>query len=145
MKRTAADVVVNFAAATDVDAVERERPAHDAAPHGSALQINAAAPGGMARATRASGKFLISISTDFVFDGLRGPYPESAEPSPLSPLVSWYGWTKGEGERLVRSADPSASIVRISYPYRTSYSREARFRQSDDRGPTSGDASRIFC
>jgi dTDP-4-dehydrorhamnose reductase len=127
VQRTKSEVVVNFAAATDVDAVERERPGPHAAPRGPAFRINAEAPGAMAQAARASGKFLISVSTDFVFDGLRGPYSETADPAPLSSLVSWYGWTKGEGERRIRSTDPSASIVRIAYPYRAAYSGKLDF------------------
>ncbi|MGH9029778.1 MAG: sugar nucleotide-binding protein, partial [Acidimicrobiales bacterium] len=71
-----AGVVVSFAAATDVDAVERERPRSLAEAGGSAFRLNAQAPGSMAKATRATGKFLVVLSTDFVFDGTTGPYSE---------------------------------------------------------------------
>ena len=121
VRRSGAEVVVNFAAATDVDAVERERPAFLKGHSGPAFLVNAAAPEAMARATRATGKFLISLSTDFVFDGVAGPYSEDSEPSPFSPLLSWYGWTKGEGEQRLQAADSTAAIVRIAYPYRASY------------------------
>src|SRR5208283_5847935 len=84
VRRSEAEVVVNFAAATDVDAVERERPRSPEGPQGPAFLINAAAPEAMARATRETGKFLISLSTDFVFDGADGPYSEDAEPMPFS-------------------------------------------------------------
>ncbi|MCI4337567.1 MAG: sugar nucleotide-binding protein, partial [Thermoplasmata archaeon] len=113
-------VVVNFAARTDVDGVERERPAVASADPtlSNAYRVNALAPEAMARGARANGKFLITISTDFIFDGHRGPYAEAAPPDPLGPRVSWYGWTKGEGERRVRATLPQAAVVRISYPYR---------------------------
>jgi dTDP-4-dehydrorhamnose reductase len=127
VRRSDAEGVVNFAAVTDVDAVERERPASPEGAQGHALLVNAAAPEAMARATRETGKFLISLSTDFVFDGLDGPYSENAEPTRFSPKLSWYGWTKGEGERRVRTVDPTATVVRIAYPYRTSYAGKLDF------------------
>ena len=122
-------VVVNFAARTDVDGIERERPGtSDSDPSGSpAFQVNALAPEAMARSAGSVGKNLITISTDFVFDGTRGPYDESQRPDPLGPRVSWYGWTKGEGERRVRAALPSASIIRISYPYRPPFAGKVDF------------------
>ena len=122
------DSVVNFAAATDVDAVERERPASADAPRGTAFEVNSLAPAAIAGAAFAKGRSFVSLSTDFVFDGREGPYPESARPSDFSSRVSWYGWTKGRGEELVRNANPSASIIRISYPYR------AEFALKDDFG-----------
>jgi dTDP-4-dehydrorhamnose reductase len=121
VRESDAEVVVNFAAFTDVDAAERERPSTPAGAQGTVLRVNAQAPEEMARATRDTGKFLISLSTDFVFDGEQGPYSESSEPAPFSAKLSWYGWTKGEGERRIRAVDPRAAIVRIAYPYRTSF------------------------
>lgn len=121
-------VVVNFAAATNVDAVERERPrTAPEASEGEALTVNALAPEAMAKATHATGKYFISISTDFVFDGTVGPYAETAEPDPFSPKVSWYGWTKGKGERRIRLTDPAAAIVRVAYPYRSTFPRKLDF------------------
>jgi dTDP-4-dehydrorhamnose reductase len=122
-------VVVNFAARTNVDGVEKERlvdigPAAEAS---EAYRVNALAPEAMARAAAATGKSFLTISTDFVFDGRRGPYSENDRPDPFGPLVSWYGWTKGEGERRVRKALPRAMIVRISYPFRTPYGGKTDF------------------
>jgi len=127
VRRSNAEVVVNFAAATDVDGVERERPASAKAPPGPAFLVNAAAPEAMARAARETGRFLVSLSTDFVFDGLHGPYSEDAKPSHLSPKISWYGWTKGEGELRIQGVNPTAAIVRVAYPYRSSYSGKLDF------------------
>jgi len=127
VSRSTAEVVVNFAALTGVDAVERERPPSPEEAQGPAFLVNAAAPEAMARAARGAGKFLISLSTDFVFDGTDGPYSEEAEPAPYGPKVSWYGWTKGEGERRIRVANPTAAVVRIAYPYRASYAGKLDF------------------
>ena len=120
-------LVVNFAARTDVDGVEAERAAGAASP---AYVVNALAPEAMARGARSAGKYLLSVSTDFVFDGTRGPSAEGDLPDPLSPRVSWYGWTKGEGERRIRQEAPDAGVVRISYPFRPPGSAKPDFAQS---------------
>jgi dTDP-4-dehydrorhamnose reductase len=119
--------VVNFAARTDVDNVERERPTPGTSPRGDAWAVNALAAGAMAETARATGKHFVQISTDFVFDGFSGPYPEDFPVSGLSDRLNWYGWTKGEGERLVLEADPSALIVRIAFPYRVAYPSKVDF------------------
>jgi dTDP-4-dehydrorhamnose reductase len=124
VRDSGAETVVNFAAATDVDGVERERPAPPASEGGAAWAVNARAPEAMARAARASGKRLIHLSTDFVFDGTAGPYAEDAEPSPFGPQMSWYGWSKSAGETAVRRALGSAVVVRIAYPFRAKYPRK---------------------
>ena len=109
-------VVVNFAARTDVDGVELERGEH-LAPEGPAWTVNALVPAAVSRAVRNSGKRFVQISTDFVFDGREGPYDESAPRSTLSAGLNWYGWTKGEGERLALDENGDLAIVRIAYPY----------------------------
>jgi len=118
--------VVNFAARTDVDPVERER-ATTAAPQGSAWGVNALAPEAIAAACRAGGKYFVQISTDFVFDGTAGPYDEAAPRSPFSEKVSWYGWTKSEGERRATEADPDMAVLRISFPYRADFPEKLDF------------------
>lgn len=115
---TSEPVVINFAARTDVDGVERERPRDAIAEGGPAWIVNAVTPGAIAAATAAGKRYLIHISTDFVFDGTAGPYEEHETRSALSNLMSWYGWTKSEGERRVLENDPKSVILRIAYPYR---------------------------
>lgn len=119
-------VIVNFAARTDVDPVERER-SNGPSPEGLAWSVNALAPEAIAVAARSTQKYFVQLSTDFVFDGKAGPYDEIAPRSPFSERVSWYGWTKSEGERLSVGADPSAAIVRISYPYRAVFAPKLDF------------------
>jgi dTDP-4-dehydrorhamnose reductase len=130
VRDSSAEVVVNFGGATDVDAVERERTALEAPPRGPAYTVNALAPEAMASATKAGGMRFITLSTDFVFDGHSGPYPESAEPSPDGPKVGWYGWTKGEGERRARAAFSGTTVLRISYPYRARFPRKLDFART---------------
>jgi len=65
----------------------------------------------VARAARAAR--LIHLSSDLVFDGVRGRYREEDEPRP----VNDYGRAKAEGERRVGAAHPGALIVRTSLLY----------------------------
>jgi dTDP-4-dehydrorhamnose reductase len=102
----AGDVVVNCAAATDVDGCERD--------HELARRINAESPGRIARLCASRGARLVHIGTDYVFDGsLDRPYTEEDEPNPLS----HYGVTKLEGDREVLAASPSHCVVRVSWVF----------------------------
>jgi len=102
----AGDVVVNSAAATDVDGCERDRDL--------ARRINAETPGRIARLCAARGARLIHIGTDYVFDGaLDRPYTEEDEPRPLS----HYGVTKLEGDHEVLAASPNHCVVRVSWVF----------------------------
>jgi dTDP-4-dehydrorhamnose reductase len=102
----AGDVVVNCAAATDVDGCEKDRD--------GARRINAESPGRIARLCAARGARLVHIGTDYVFDGtLDRPYTEEDEPKPLS----HYGLTKLEGDREVLAASPAHCVVRVSWVF----------------------------
>lgn len=99
-------VVINAAAYTAVDRAEAEPEV--------AFAVNAAAPAYLARRCRREGTPLIHISTDYVFDGLKGsPYLED---DPVSPL-GVYGRSKAEGESLVRSSLGRHLIIRTSWLY----------------------------
>jgi len=69
--------------------------------------------GSEAVARAAAGRRLVHLSTDLVFDGLRGRYVEEDELAP----VSEYGRSKAEAERRVAAAAPAATIVRTSLIY----------------------------
>jgi dTDP-4-dehydrorhamnose reductase len=99
-------LVINAAAWTAVDAAETQAAAADRANH--------TGPGELARACRAAGAHLIHISTDYVFDGLKGaPYTEA---DPTCP-TGVYGATKRAGEQAVLAACPAAVILRTSWVY----------------------------
>jgi dTDP-4-dehydrorhamnose reductase len=99
-------LVINAAAWTAVDAAETEREA--------AERANSTGPGLLAAACRAAGAQLIHISTDYVFDGLKGaPYTEADTPCP----TGVYGATKRAGEQAVLAACPDAVILRTSWVY----------------------------
>ncbi len=100
------DAIVHLAAFTKVDACETD-PAR-------ATRDNALGAQHAALAARACGAAIMHVSTDFVFDGMKGvPYDEMDAPHPLSV----YGRTKLAGEGFVRHLVPEHFIVRTSYVF----------------------------
>jgi dTDP-4-dehydrorhamnose reductase len=99
-------LVVNAAAWTAVDAAEQEEAA--------ALRANRDGPAALARLCATAGIPLIHISTDYVFDGLKGaPYVET---DPTSP-TGVYGSSKLAGEQAVLAAWDRAVVLRTSWVY----------------------------
>jgi dTDP-4-dehydrorhamnose reductase len=102
----AADVIVNCAAYTNVDGAEKEKEL--------AHQVNGEAVGRLGEMARAAGKWVLHISTDFVFDGeLDRPYIETDEPNPINE----YGRSKLAGERLLIESGCMCCIMRIEWTY----------------------------
>jgi dTDP-4-dehydrorhamnose reductase len=99
-------LVVNTAAYTAVDAAEDEADA--------AFRANRDGPAELARLCEAAGVPLIHISTDYVFDGLKGaPYVETDATSPQGV----YGASKLAGEAAVLAGCSRAIVVRTSWLY----------------------------
>ena len=100
------DAVVNCAAWTAVDAAEDDEA--------GAFRANALGPALLGQLTREAGIPLIQISTDYVFDGLKGaPYLESDLPNPLGA----YGRTKLAGEWAAQAANPRSIILRTAWVF----------------------------
>src|SRR2546425_2319266 len=78
-----------------------------------AFLINRAAPAAAARAAARRGAGLVYYSSEYVFDGVAGPYRED---DPINPL-SVYGRSKLEGEGAVRAENPRALVVRTTVVY----------------------------
>jgi dTDP-4-dehydrorhamnose reductase len=98
---TRPDVVIHLAAYTAVDRAETDADA--------CYAVNAAGTGHLSDAAHETGAHLIAVSTDYVFDGLKGTsYVEEDETNPLSV----YGASKRAGELLCR---PEDTIVRTSW------------------------------
>jgi len=117
------EVMINFAALTNVDQIERERPEGEKS---RAFIINALGPRNLAEFCQENNIFLIHISTDFVFPGFLpniGPYAENDQTAQGSEEISWYGWTKLMGERAIQEVGGDFAIVRISYPFRASFEK----------------------
>ncbi|GAA4686859.1 dTDP-4-dehydrorhamnose reductase [Frondihabitans cladoniiphilus] len=101
------DVVINAAAYTAVDAAEEHE--------GDALAVNGTAVGLLAEASREARASLVTLSTDYVFDGqATSPYTEDA---PLDPINA-YGRSKAEGERRALALHPDGTyVVRTAWLY----------------------------
>jgi dTDP-4-dehydrorhamnose reductase len=98
--------VINAAAYTAVDRAESEEAL--------ALAVNRDGAGFVAEACCDTGAALIHLSTDYVFDGLKGrPYRED---DPVNPLNA-YGRSKLAGEAAVRAALPTHVILRTSWVF----------------------------
>lgn len=103
-ERERPEVVINCAAWTDVDGCELDPE--------RAWAANARGPEVLAEACRNVGAQLITISTDYVFDGAKdGFYTQRDDPRP----ESVYGRAKLEGERRAQSACARTSIVRSGW------------------------------
>jgi dTDP-4-dehydrorhamnose reductase len=102
----ACDCAVNCAAYTAVDKAEAEP--------GLCEAVNALAVGELGRIVAAAGKYVIHISTDFVFGDLTGlPQSETDLPNPLSA----YGRSKLHGEQLLAASGCHHAIIRIEWTY----------------------------
>lgn len=109
------DIFLHISGYTNVDDAEKEKEkAH-------ALNVNATR--NVYEETQRKERKFIYISTDFVFDGTNPPYTEDSKPHPLG----IYGQTKYSGEQIVKD---QAMIVRISYPYRSSFEKKSDFVRS---------------
>lgn len=109
LDRVRPSVVLNCAAATDVDRCETD--------HAYADTANTEGPQILAGACATRGVGLVHVSTDFVFDGNKdAPYTEEDRPNPLS----YYGLSKLLGEEAVLAAAPHLPwvlVVRTSWVF----------------------------
>lgn len=101
------DVIIHAAAMTQVDECERNKDA--------CWDTNVAATRYLVQAAEKYNAYFLFLSTDFIFDGLEGPYTEDAPANPLS----YYGASKVAAERLVKNSKLSWAIVRTVLVYGT--------------------------
>ena len=100
------DACLNCAAWTDVDGCELDPQ--------RAFLVNARAVELLATAARGAGASLVTVSTDYVFDGRKeGFYTQRDDPHPASA----YGAAKLEGERRAQMASARTAVVRTGWVF----------------------------
>ena len=106
------DIILNAGAFTQVDAAETQQ--------GMALAANAMGPGIMAEwVARHPGKYMIQISTDYVFNGQK-EIGQLYEPHESTEPVNYYGLSKLKGEESVlQAASEQALVLRTSWLFGT--------------------------
>jgi len=99
------DVIVNAAAYTNVDLSETERE--------TAWKINVKAVEYIAEVSRVIDSHIVHISSDYVFDGTKGPYSEKDKPKPLG----YYARTKLASENVLQLSATFNTILRTNVLY----------------------------
>ncbi len=99
------DIVINAAAMTNVDACEDDKE--------GCWKLNVDAVQYLVNACEKHSAHFIHVSTDFIFDGVSGPYSEESEPNPLS----YYGESKLAAEKIVKTSSCKWSIARTVLVY----------------------------
>ena len=105
-------VFINCAAYTNVDQAEKEEE--------SALKINTEGLQNLIDFAENKNFSVIHFSTDYVFDGLSGPYNELDEVNP----ISHYGKTKLEAENWLKNNYSNSTILRANVLY--SYTKRTK-------------------
>jgi len=101
-----AELVIICSALTAVDATEQESKER-------AWAINVDGPRRVAATALTMGSKIVVYSTEYVWDGVQGPYEEDRDLCPLNR----YGQSKADMERAVLDANPSALILRTTVVY----------------------------
>lgn len=97
--------LIHTAAMTNVDTCHENNDA--------CWQLNVEATQNLASLCESMGIHFIYVSTDFVFDGLTGPYKESDAPKP----VSFYGESKLAAEHITQKMKGDWAIIRTILVY----------------------------
>jgi len=99
------DFIIHTAAFTNVDLSEKMRE--------DAWKINVKGVEYIAEAARAIDAQIIHISTDYIFDGKKGPYHENDLPNP----IGYYGRTKLASENALKISGTLFTILRTNVLY----------------------------
>ncbi|MDP4009849.1 MAG: NAD(P)-dependent oxidoreductase [Candidatus Shapirobacteria bacterium] len=106
--------ILHMAAFTDTNGAWAQKDDQN----GLCYQLNVTGTQNILDLSKKYNKYLIYISTDFVFDGNKeGSYTEEDTPNP----IEWYGQTKYLGEKLILDSNYKAAVVRIAFPYRAEF------------------------
>lgn len=98
-------IIVHTAAMTEVDRCEMEKEL--------CWNVNVVATDQVVSAAQKIGSKVIFISSDYVFDGKKGPYDENDLPNP----IGYYGRSKLAAENIVRGSGLNWVVVRTIVLY----------------------------
>ncbi len=99
------DGIINTAAITNVDICHTN--------HSLCQSVNVEAVRYLVEISEKHHIHLIHLSTDFVFDGIDGPYAEDAKPNP----ISFYGESKYKAEQIIQGSSCKWTIIRTILVY----------------------------
>ena len=100
------NIIIHCAAYTAVDKAEDERD--------FCYAVNVEGTRNVAEVAKEIGARLVYVSTDYVFDGSgENPHTEFEKTNP----INFYGYTKEQGEQIVRNLVDKCYIVRTSWVY----------------------------
>jgi len=100
------DVIIHCAAYTAVDKAEDEKDL--------CYLVNVEGTRAVAETAKDINAKVVYVSTDYVFDGLGiEPHLEEKEANP----INYYGYTKEQGEKIVRELSDKHFIIRTSWVY----------------------------
>lgn len=138
-----ASVVLHLAAKTDVDGceldIEKDKELKSLLKEqqtwegkDTAWAVNVVGTENIIAACEKTKKHLIYISTDFIFDG-DSPSEEGYDEEATGSPVNWYGETKYQAELRVGESTCPWTIIRLAYPYRSSFTKKEFLRVIMDR------------
>lgn len=118
VERSKPEIIINFAAFTNVKEAEIQRNDRD----DLAYRLNSLWPQRLSKFCKKERLKLLHISTEYVYDGNKvdGLYKEGDPPNPKN----WYGITKNLGDQYILDSGCESLIVAISMPYRSFYKKK---------------------
>ena len=126
LKNSDPDVVVNFAAYTNVSEAENQRGDKNL----DCYKINVIGVKNLLEAVSSKTHY-IQISTDNVFPGSEnnpGPYSEDHPTDYKENELTWYGYTKNLGEKeVIKKFGKDATILRLIYLSRSKYDMKSDY------------------
>jgi dTDP-4-dehydrorhamnose reductase len=109
------NVIINTAAYTNVDGCETHKQ--------DCWRVNVQGVENLVYASRVTDAHLIHFSTDYLFDGENGPYPEDAKPNP----IGYYGKSKLASENVCQSSTTPSTVIRTNVLYGATVDRKPNF------------------
>lgn len=125
-------VIVHAAALSNPDVCETERKL--------ALTLNTFATRELARVSSLLGSRLIYLSSDLLFDGIKGMYSEADQPAPMS----YYAKTKYLGELETTNNCGNFVILRLSLVYGRSSGSNQNFLEKMQKQAVQGQELKLF-